>query len=159
MKCYIRHNGVCASGANSCTRIWKGTMQLWFHSLTDGDSTLGLYTFKSKGGLHDSHTVGCAKLPQHWNLTPFSLNMGRKPSPFSVSIIQIYSQMCLCCVYSWQRQQHTPTQQEDVSFKKREMCFCFMGWNHESCRENYSRIKQDSWIVATGHIVAPNLSF
>lgn len=123
MKCYIRHNGVCASGANSCTRIWKGTMQLWFHSLTDGDSTLGLYTFKSKGGLHDSHTVGCTKLPQHCNLTPFSLNMGRKPSPFSVSIIQIYSQMCLCGVYSWQHDllRYTDTAGRCIIQKKRNV--------------------------------------
>lgn len=62
MKRYIKHIGVCASGTNiSCTRIWKGTMQLWFHSLTDGDSTSGLYAFKHKArphcGIHQASTT------------------------------------------------------------------------------------------------------
>lgn len=134
---------VCASGADiSCTRIWKGTMQLWFHSLTDGDSTLGLYTFKYKGRLHDV-TLGF-KLPQHWRLTPLSLNVGRKPRPFSVLVIQIYSRI----PDSISLLRYTHTAGRCIN-QKREMWFCFMGWNHESCRENYSHIKQDSWRVAT----------
>lgn len=138
---------VCAPGANiSCTRIWKGTMQLWFHTLTDGDSPSGLNTFKYKG-LQEALAVRFTKLPQHCNLKPFSLNMGCKLSPFGVLILQIYSPMCQCGVYSWQ---HEPSKihwhsRKKYRSKKREMCFCLMGWIDEGCRENHSHIKQDGW--------------
>lgn len=142
---------VCVSCANiSCTQIRKGTMQLWFHSLTDGDSTLGLYTFKYRDCQHDSNTVGFTTIPQHWNVTPFSPNAGRTHRAHSVYREYWFTAKCVSVVCIADRMRllgYTDTARRCTFKKKREMCFCFLGWKHGSCRENSSHSKQDSWRV------------
>lgn len=156
MKCYIRNKRcvcvcVCQVQTFGCTRIQKGTMQLWFHSLTDGDSTLGLNTFKYEDRQHDSNTVGFTKIPTTLERHTCFTERGGAHRAHSVYREYTFTAKCVsvvCIEHRMRLLRYTDTARRCTSKKKREMCFCFLGWNRGSCGENSSLIKQDRWIVA-----------